>query len=331
MTSADERAPSESEDVTQLEPDGPNSIAVANGYLADEWSLWIIRMALHGARHYTDWLKLGPIPGTALTTRLAALVDAQVLTKNRYSERPVRYEYLLSARGRQVWPILLSMWAWERTWVDDDDAADLPRMRHTTCGEFTDPVLTCDSCRASIRWREVDGKIGPSGDWSRNLQITARRQRSRNDKRPSESINQTMQLIGNRWSIAILGASFLGVTRFSEFQKHLSASPTIIADRLSVFADLGVLEQVPTAERADWMEYRLTAKGLAFLPIVLLIIQWGHRWFRAPDGPALIMHHGTCGSELHVILTCSSCREPLRGFTIEAVEASSDVVTGPLP
>ncbi|MFI5430175.1 winged helix-turn-helix transcriptional regulator [Aeromicrobium sp. UC242_57] len=76
-----------------------------------------------------------PIPGTALTTRLAALVDAGVLTKNRYSDRPVRYEYLLSARGRQVWPILISMWAWERNWVDDEDAVDLPHMRHTTCGE----------------------------------------------------------------------------------------------------------------------------------------------------------------------------------------------------
>lgn len=330
MTSADERAPADGEDVTPLEPGGPNAIAVANGVLADEWSLWIIRMALRGASHYTDWLKLGPIPGTALTTRLAALVDAGVLTKNRYSDRPVRYEYLLSPRGRQVWPILISMWAWERTWVNDEEV-DLPRMRHTTCGQFTDPVLTCDSCRAVIRWREVDGKIGPSGDWSRNLQTTARRQRSRNDKRPSEVINETMELIGNRWSIAILGAAFLGVTRFSEFQKRLSASPTIIADRLSVFADLGVLRQVPTAERADWMEYRLTPKGLAFMPIVLLVIQWGHRWFRAPDGPALIMHHATCASDLHVILTCSGCHEPLRGHSIEAVESGADVVTGPLP
>ena len=329
MTTVDERASSGGEDVTALEPDGPNAIAVANGVLADEWSLWIIRMALRGASHYTDWLKLGPIPGTALTTRLAALVEAGVLTKNRYSDRPVRYEYLLSARGRQVWPILISMWAWERTWVDE--AADLPRMRHTTCGQFTDPVLTCDSCRAGIRWREVDGKVGPSGDWSRNLQTTARRQRSRNDKRPTEVINETMELIGNRWSIAILGAAFLGVTRFNDFQKRLSASPTIIADRLSVFADLGVLQQVPTAERADWMEYRLTPKGLAFLPVVLLVIQWGHRWFHAPDGPALIMHHSTCGSELHVILACSACHEPLRGHAIEAVQTGTDGVTGPLP
>lgn len=330
MTTADEYAGAGGDDVTPLEPDGPNAIAAANGVLADEWSLWIIRTALHGASHYTDWLKLGPIPGTALTTRLAALVEAGVLTKNRYSDRPVRYEYLLSARGRQVWPILTSMWAWERTWVNDEEV-DLPRMRHRTCGEFIDPVLTCNSCLAVIRWRDVEGKIGPSGDWSRNLQTTARRQRSRNDKRPSEVINETMELIGNRWSIAILGASFLGVTRFSDFQKRLSASPTIIADRLSAFADLGVLQQVPTAERADWMEYRLTAKGLAFMPVVLLVIQWGHRWFRAPDGPALVMHHVPCGSELQVILTCSGCHEPLRGHTIEAVQSGADVVTGPLP
>ncbi|MFC5677120.1 winged helix-turn-helix transcriptional regulator [Aeromicrobium endophyticum] len=306
--------------VTALEAGGPNSIAVANGVLADEWSLWIVRQALRGATHYTDWLNLGPIPGSALTTRLSALVTAGVLSKHQYSDRPVRHEYLLTDRGRQVWPILISMWSWEKGWVDDPEV-DLPRMLHTTCGGFFDPVLTCGSCRETIRWRDVKGEMGPSGDWSRNLQITARRQRSRNDKRPSEVVNETMELIGNRWSIAILGASFLGVTRFSEFQKRLSASPTIIADRLKAFADLGVLEQVPTRERADWMEYHLTAKGLAFLPVVLLMIQWGHRWFRAPDGPALVMEHMTCSSPLHVLLTCSECHEPLRGHAIETVQS----------
>lgn len=318
MTSADQRAFAGGDDPTPLEPGGANSIAVANGVLGDEWSLWILRMALRGATHYTDWLKLGPIPGTALTTRLATLVQTGVLVKHRYNERPARYEYLLTARGRQVWPILVAMWSWERSWVKDERVV-LPRMRHTTCGSFMDPVLTCDSCRAPIQWREVDGRLGPSGDWSRNLQITARRQRSRSDKRPSEVVDETMELIGNRWSIAILGAAFLGVTRFNDFQRRLSASPTIIADRLQAFSELGVLDQVPTAERSDWMEYRLTPKGLAFLPVVLLVIQWGHRWFVAPDGPALIMQHTACQSPLHVILTCSACHEPLRGHTVEAV------------
>lgn len=329
MTSPEERAPLGVDDPTPLEPGGPNAIAVANGVLGDEWTLWIVRMALRGATRYTDWLKLGPIPGTALTTRLSTLVDAGVFVRRQYSDRPVRHEYLLTSRGRQVWPILIAMWAWERNWVRGE-AVNLPRMRHTTCGAFIDPVLTCDSCRAAIQWREVIGKIGPSGDWSRNLQINTRRQRSRRDQRPDEVVDETMELIGNRWSIAILGAAFLGVTRFSEFQRHLSASPTIIADRLQSFAELGILEQVPTAERADWMDYRLTTKGLAFLPVVLLMIQWAHRWFIAPDGPALIMEHSTCHSPLHVILACSACHEPLRGHAIEAVRSGTDLVTGPL-
>ncbi|EFQ84839.1 transcriptional regulator, HxlR family [Aeromicrobium marinum DSM 15272] len=316
MTSAPDVRLDEHGEVTPLEAGGPNAIAVSNGVLADEWSLWIIRHALWGATRYTDWMNLGPIPGSALTTRLASLVAADILRKQPYSERPVRHEYVLTARGRQVWPILIAIWAWERGWVHE---VDLPRMRHTTCGEFFDPVLTCGGCRHPIQWREVDAKIGPSGDWNRNLPTTARRQRSRNDPRPSEVIDETMELIGNRWSSAILGASFLGATRFSDFQKRLSASPTIIADRLRVFAELGVLAQTPTAERADWMEYRLTAKGQAFLPVVLLMIEWGHRWYEAPDGPALLLHHIPCTATLHSILHCSACNEPLNGHAIEAV------------
>lgn len=322
MSSAGDVVPDASDEPTALEPGGPNAIAAANGLLADEWTLWIMRHALWGATHYTDWLNLGPIPGSALTSRLSALVKGGVLTKQKYSDRPARYSYHLTPRGRQVWPILISIWAWEKAWADNGET-ELPRMRHTTCGAFAQPVLICGICRQVIKPREVHSDLGPSGDWQRNLPRTARRQRSRTDSRPPEVIDQTMELIGNRWSIAILGAAFLGVTRFSDFQKRLTASPTIIADRLRAFADIGVLEQVPTADRADRMEYRLTPKGLAFLPVVLFMIDWGQRWYTAPEGPALVMRHMPCESLLDIELTCSQCHEPFTGRSIEVVPSGA--------
>lgn len=314
-----------------LEPGGPNAIAMSYGLLADEWSLWILRQALRGATHYTDWVHSGPIPGSALTSRLSSLVEGGLLEKTQYSDRPVRHEYRLTARGRQVWPILIAMWGWERQWVEDS-GYELPRMRHTTCGSFSDPLLTCAECEGEVVWNEVAGEVGPSGDWNRNMPTTGRRQRSRGDKRPDEVVTETMELIGNRWSMAILGIAMLGITRFSDFQRRLSASPTVIADRLRVFGELGVLKRVPASGRPDRMEYRLTAKGKAFLPVVLLMIEWGQLWFHAPDGPALLLTHVTCGTDLHtrLRLTCSECRQPLRGFAIETVQSGSAPSTEPL-
>ncbi len=324
MTSNPQGNLDDSGEPTLLERGGPNAIAVANGLLADEWTLWILRHALRGTTRYSGWLSQGPIPGAALTTRLGALVRHGLLEKEKYTDRPVRYRYQLTDRGRQVWPILTSIWAWEKAWVDIGNV-ELPRMRHVTCGAMTTPAMTCGECHQPIQEGDVSGALGPSGAWNRNLPTTARRQRSRSDRRPAEMIDQTMELIGNRWSVAVLGAAFLGVTRFGEFQRLLNASPTIIADRLRAFAEIGVIEAVPTAERADWMEYRLTEKGLAFLPVVLLVIEWGQRWFRAPEGDAVILRHRPCASLLHVELTCSRCHEPLRGHTLESL--ATDLTT----
>ncbi len=181
-----------------------------------------------------------------------------------------------------------------------------------------------------VRWSDLSGAIGPSGDWSRNTPTTSRRQRSRGDKRPDEVVNETMELIGNRWSISILGATLQGMTRFSDIQRRLSASPTVVADRLRVFGQLGILQQVPSPARADRKEYRLTPKGKAFLPVALLMIEWGQRWFHPPDGPALLMTHAVCGAELTSRLTCSECREPLRGSTIETVRSGRGETAEPL-
>ena len=327
--STDSKVSDAADSVTSLEPGGANGIAMSYGLLADEWSLWIVHQALRGATHYTDWVHRGPIPGSALTSRLASLVEGGVLTKIRYSDRPVRHQYQLTARGRQVWPILIAMWAWERRWVESA-GVDLPRMRHTTCGAFFEPLLTCTACDGDAVWSSLSGGPGPSGSWARNMPQSARRQRSRGDKRPDEVVDETMQLIGNPWSMSILGAILQGMTRFSDIQRNLSASPTVVADRLRVFSELGVVAQVPSPDRADRMEYRLTDKGRAFLPVALLMIEWGQRWFLAPEGPALLLTHTTCGADLQSRLTCSECREPLRGATIETVQSGRAPLAEPL-
>ena len=61
-----------------------------------------------GLTSYHQWLQAGPISSSALTSRLARLVDARIMQRVAYSERPPRHRYLLTDRGRQMWPILLS-------------------------------------------------------------------------------------------------------------------------------------------------------------------------------------------------------------------------------
>jgi DNA-binding HxlR family transcriptional regulator len=275
---------------------------------------------------YNEWLHAGPISSSVLTARLNRLVESEILNRVQYSDRPARHRYRLTARGRQMWPILLTMWDWEREWVDDPSER-LPSMLHTRCGELFSPRLCCEACGDHVEARDVAGRFGPSGGWQRSVPSAATRRRGHASHRPNEVVTQSMALIGNRWSTALLGAAFLGSTRFGEFEQRMGAPPTIVAERLRTFSDLGVLTPSPNPARPDWVVYHLTDKGRAFYPVVASVLEWGQRWFQAPEGPALRVTHSGCGRAFHPVLQCSRCGERLRGSSVQVVRSDAEGVS----
>ena len=76
------------------------------------WSMLILRDALHGLTRFDEFQKSLGIAPNMLTRRLNALVEAGLLERRRYSERPPRDEYVLTERGRDFRPVLLSLLAW---------------------------------------------------------------------------------------------------------------------------------------------------------------------------------------------------------------------------
>jgi DNA-binding HxlR family transcriptional regulator len=299
--------PSVSDDVTLLPAGGRNPIGVALGLLGDEWTLLILRHALQGVRLYGDWMRRLPISHAVLTGRLARLTEFGLLERVAYQRKPERFEYRLTRRGRGVWPILLGVWAWELSFVEHH-AEELPRMRHRDCGEFFEPVLVCGTCSGPVRPRDLVGGFGPSGTWERSMpSATTRRRAASAPGHRAGFFPETTALVGNRWSCALLGAAFQGARRFRDFEERLSAPPVVIADRLRTFVDLGVLAA----------DYRLTAKGLAFFPVAVHTMEWAQRWFRSPEGPALVYEHA--GHAFRPRSACSRCALPLRGDAIDRV------------
>ena len=76
------------------------------------WSILILRDALHGLTRFDQFQKSLGIAPNMLTRRLNALVDAGLLERRRYSERPPRDDYVLTARGRDFRPVLVALLAW---------------------------------------------------------------------------------------------------------------------------------------------------------------------------------------------------------------------------
>jgi DNA-binding HxlR family transcriptional regulator len=76
------------------------------------WSILILRDAFHGATRFEQFQKSLDIAPNMLTRRLNALVEAGLMERRRYSERPPRDEYVLTACGRDFRPVLWSLLAW---------------------------------------------------------------------------------------------------------------------------------------------------------------------------------------------------------------------------
>jgi DNA-binding HxlR family transcriptional regulator len=89
-------------------------IARTVAFAGDAWSLLILRDAHLGFTRFDEFRKSLNIAPTILTRRLASLTEEGLLEKRRYSERPPREEYLLTAAGRDFLPVLFMIGAWGR-------------------------------------------------------------------------------------------------------------------------------------------------------------------------------------------------------------------------
>lgn len=300
---------------TPLPADGPNAVGRIMGLLGDEWTLLIFQQALLGVTRYGDFIAALPISNSVLTDRLRALTDADLLTRATYQTRPVREEYLLTERGRAIWPVLLMIWDWERRWVRGR-AQMLPEMRHTMCGNAFAPLMVCRSCGEAASEKHVTARWGPSGSWARSVPDGSNRRRSGAGQ--AGLFPETMTVFGNRWAAAVLVCTFLGTSRFSEFRAQLGAPPSMLSDRLQTFCANGVLQ---TSASGD---YRLTEKGRALFGVIVAALQCGQQWFHAPEGPAVVLTHLGCGAPFTATLVCDQCTERLRGADIASDQPRSD-------
>ena len=90
-------------------------------------------------------------------------------------------------------------------------------------------------------------------------------------------IARSLALVGDAWSMLILRDAHLGLTRFDQFRKKLGIAPTILTQRLAMLTQEGLLERRLYSERPPREEYLLTTAGRDFLPVLLMIGEWGRR------------------------------------------------------
>ncbi len=136
----------------------PCPIARSLERVGEWWSILILRDALRGLTRFDQFQSSLGIAPNMLARRLAALVEAGVLERRRYSERPPRDEYVLTPRGRDFRPVLLSLMAWGNRHFAPEGASVV--LADAATGAIVDPILVDRSTGQPIseeRHRVVPG------------------------------------------------------------------------------------------------------------------------------------------------------------------------------
>jgi DNA-binding HxlR family transcriptional regulator len=132
------------------------SVARALSVIGDRWTLLVLREAFWRVRRFEDFQARTGAPRPVLADRLRMLVDEGVFERRRYSERPERFEYRLTEKGLDLYPVLISLLRWGDRWMAGEGAPPGVELRHRGCGGTIRPELACPACLDVLTARDIE-------------------------------------------------------------------------------------------------------------------------------------------------------------------------------
>ena len=139
----------------------PCSIARALAEVGDRWTLLVLREAFLRTRRFGDFVARTGAARNLVADRLAKLVEAGILERVRYQERPERFEYRLTEKGLELYPVMMALVRWGDRWHDDGRGAPIEHVHHT-CGQVMHAAPVCSACGEPLDPRDVRVQPGPA-------------------------------------------------------------------------------------------------------------------------------------------------------------------------
>jgi len=138
------------------------SIAATLELVGEKWTLLVVREAFFGLRRFDDILAMVGCARGVLSARLATLVDNGILLRVPYRDpgaRP-RYEYALTPKGRELYPILIALMQWGDRWSAPEGKPPIV-LRHLDCDAEVRAEIRCATGHGPLAPRETFARPGP--------------------------------------------------------------------------------------------------------------------------------------------------------------------------
>lgn len=130
------------------------SVANTVGIVNDPWTVLILRDAFQGIRRFDQFVESLGIARNTLTSRLEGLVANGLMEMVPYQNRPIRHEYVLTERGKDLIDVLMTLWSYGERWNPPSDPGH-QRAIHVDCGEEADAVAHCRHCGERLTRKNV--------------------------------------------------------------------------------------------------------------------------------------------------------------------------------
>lgn len=294
-----------------------NSVARALVQIGDRWSLLIMGSAFLGIRRFSEWRQAIGVSSNILSNRLVRLVDigcfAKVATEGRGHE-----SYKLTRMGTDLFATALMFWRFNRLWSAPAPVRPV-LLTHTRCGHAMRPQLVCRHCRAEVQARDVRYADGPGMRMEASPPPKSSRRSNEtldNGALIAALYGESIDYFGDRFTQLVMASFFLGDRRFEDIRLRWQLAPNVLADRLKLLVEAGMLQRRVYEDSYDRKEYILTPKGMDVYPIVLTLNAWGDRWLAGRQGAPLTLTHVPCGAVLQPMVVCDGCAEEVTAHEV---------------
>lgn len=279
--------------------------------VGDRWNLLILRDLFLGRNRF-DQLQSHTGAGRAtLSRRLQSLLDAEIIRKSPYSAG--RHEYLLTDKGRDLFPAAMLAWRWEVTYLPLKAGELPPDLLHQSCGQPLRPRVACAACEGELMRSDVSLAPGVR-DFDQQVltaQVTNKQRRKRQAASGQDkSMARIAEIVGDRWSILILVAMYFGLTKFDEFLGLLGIATNVLGQRLNQLVSAEIVSKQAYQQNPLRYRYLLTERGEDLYGFVMALWQWAKLWSTEAEESNGLVH--SCGHPLAVSVSCSSCKKGLK-------------------
>ena len=190
--------------------------------IGDRWVLLILRDIFMGRTRFEALRKHTGASKATLSRRLESLIQGGIVSRIEASPNTKRFDYRLTKAGMGLFGASMLAWQWESQWFETNEG-DLPHaLIHQPCGHPLNPKVVCTHCNSALTLEDVEWQ-GIEASMDKQMAVIRssnkqRRVRASAVKPADIRMAHVSDLIGDRWTLLLLIAAFLGVNETTVLQ-----------------------------------------------------------------------------------------------------------------